>query len=429
MRGFIFYIPDDGTSQPPLPSSSVWDLGDNGAWKAKYGFPVYAVPSDIGQEMIRQSSLYSGNMTTVPYGHEISELPGIDPRDYVRLYTELHVSITTATLSYPILLVIIVAVLFVMVGITSAIMHLIWRFRRKSLRRRVANGDVNLEALGIKRLTVPREHITKLPLLIYTVEEETKLAPVLQLPPKNSSTTTTNFEHNVAREASNANRDSKYQELALPTVPILDDTFSDPDSVLSHKYLPYSQQTCPICLEDFESGTTPIRELPCGHIFHPECIDSFLNNNSSLCPMCKKSVLPKGYCATQITNAMVRRERNIRRLRSRIMVNDEGSYIEPDNLGNRMRRYLSQLWRTLLHSTALHGPDEDESITVPMEPQFAVMTTALAADTHLPVSGNSVPENPEPGLTRQEITQQRIQELTLRQPPDSDAIEARRSKG
>ena len=79
----------------------------------------------------------------------------------------------------------------------------------------------------------------------------------------------------------------------------------------------WSQSTCPICLDDFEPNETKVRELPCRHIFHPDCIDTFLLRNSSLCPMCKQSVLPKGDCPVKITNMMVRRERHISQMRER----------------------------------------------------------------------------------------------------------------
>ena len=44
--------------------------------------------------------------------------------------------------------------------------------------------------------------------------------------------------------------------------------------------------TCVICVEDYRIGER-VKELPCRHIFHPLCIDEWLNNHSSLCPLCK----------------------------------------------------------------------------------------------------------------------------------------------
>lgn len=418
MRGFIFYLPNNGTAQPPAISSPVWDLGDGGSWKSANGYPVYAVPSDIGQEMIHQSSLYSGNMTSVPYGHQISELPGIDPRDYVRIYSEIHVSAATQIPSLWVLLLAIVGILFLMLATTSSTMHLILRSRRKSLQRRVANGEVNLEALGIKRLTVPQEHIDKLPLFTYNLkDEDDNLPPASPRAKQNSTSTTTAVEHDDGSEGSyvSANRASKSQDLAAPLSPVsmIDDNVSSPNSILAHKYLPYSQPTCPICLDDFQSGTTAIRELPCGHIFHPDCIDSFLSNNSSLCPMCKKSVLPKGYCSTKITNAMVRRERNIRRLRSRVMINDEGGDVESDNVRNRMRQFRYNVRRVFLEMSTTPHHDMERTM-VPMEPQPVIMTNAMPANAHVSVLGNEVPESLAPGITRQDVARQRMRELAER---------------
>ena len=44
--------------------------------------------------------------------------------------------------------------------------------------------------------------------------------------------------------------------------------------------------TCAICVEDLTQGEM-VRVLPCDHVFHPRCIDEWLINHSSLCPLCK----------------------------------------------------------------------------------------------------------------------------------------------
>ena len=43
---------------------------------------------------------------------------------------------------------------------------------------------------------------------------------------------------------------------------------------------------CAICLCEFEKECD-ISELPCGHIFHPECISSWINKHPT-CPICRK---------------------------------------------------------------------------------------------------------------------------------------------
>lgn len=45
------------------------------------------------------------------------------------------------------------------------------------------------------------------------------------------------------------------------------------------------QTSCPICIEEFQAGET-LRQLPCHHQFHTECIVPWLDRHS-VCPMCK----------------------------------------------------------------------------------------------------------------------------------------------
>jgi len=46
---------------------------------------------------------------------------------------------------------------------------------------------------------------------------------------------------------------------------------------------------CCICIEDFETNELT-KVLPCGHGYHPACIDEWLTDHSDLCPMCKRSI-------------------------------------------------------------------------------------------------------------------------------------------
>ncbi|CAO0803659.1 unnamed protein product [Mucor circinelloides] len=57
---------------------------------------------------------------------------------------------------------------------------------------------------------------------------------------------------------------------------------------------------CAICLEDFVPGKNDIRILPCGHGFCVLCIDPWLTQKSTMCPICKWDCLPTD----------LRRERN-----------------------------------------------------------------------------------------------------------------------
>jgi hypothetical protein len=191
-------------------------------------------------------------------------------------------------------------------------MHWVQRRRRRRLRQRVTTGEVDLEVLGIKRLTVPQELLDKMPLYTYGTVR-----------PEREAITPRPAERNERNLSSRSSSPS-------PTIRPM------PALIRAHSYRPTAldQPTCPICLDDFvvadpstnEMGNT-VRELPCHHIFHPECVDAFLRDNSSLCPMCKKSCLPRGFCPKNVTNAMVRRERIMRRNRERGTVDENQSTV------------------------------------------------------------------------------------------------------
>lgn len=53
----------------------------------------------------------------------------------------------------------------------------------------------------------------------------------------------------------------------------------------------YIQQddNCAICFDNFEDNQI-IRQLPCSHRFHADCVDHWLLNSSSQCPMCRMNL-------------------------------------------------------------------------------------------------------------------------------------------
>ncbi|KAI1387921.1 uncharacterized protein F4822DRAFT_430669 [Hypoxylon trugodes] len=56
------------------------------------------------------------------------------------------------------------------------------------------------------------------------------------------------------------------------------------------------QQSCPTCTEDFLNDDN-VRWLPCGHIFHPRCIDPWFKGSAVTCPLwqvpqlCKRDIV------------------------------------------------------------------------------------------------------------------------------------------
>ena len=266
---FMFYHLDNNSSTPPPVSDPSWDLGDGGRWKAQNNFPVYAIPGLEGAIIIQELALYNGNSSN-PLIRDILAYEQFDQSDYVRLYTSFGTDGSSDLPSLWCFLLIVLGIVLLLIGITSFSMHFFQRRYRNALRRRVENGEVDLETLGIKRSTpVSQEEIDKLPTYIYIPSSD---AP-------NEKTT-------------------KPPTLSSPTssAPLPSQTF-------------YSQSSCTICLEDFIPNETKVRSLPCHHIYHPQCIDPHLSR-SSRCPVCMAQVLPRKN--EPITNAMVRAERRIR---------------------------------------------------------------------------------------------------------------------
>lgn len=60
---------------------------------------------------------------------------------------------------------------------------------------------------------------------------------------------------------------------------------------------------CPVCSENFTPGQL-LRVLRCGHQFHPPCVDPWLLERSSTCPMCRSdlSLTQKDIPVTDLTN-------------------------------------------------------------------------------------------------------------------------------
>ncbi|EXJ73197.1 uncharacterized protein A1O5_02957 [Cladophialophora psammophila CBS 110553] len=362
VRGAIFFQPGNSNEQPPPVSDRSWTLHDGGQWKSTNDYPVYALPGMLGSFLLNELALYSGNMSEVPFGSELVQI--YNPNDTIRLYARMDVNSTTGIPSLWVFLIIVLAILLAVVLMTSIVMHMIQRRQRRILQRRVANGEVDLEALGIKRLQVPQELLDKMPKYTYNTKTE---PDEINGDRSNEAVEPETVDTAHPEVEKSAQVDAKDVESAIAP------------AVVVHP-VAFSQSTCPICLDDFVSGETTVRELPCNHIFHPECIDPFLRDNSSLCPLCKKSSLPPGYCPVQVTNLMVRRERLMRRMRQR------SSAAEESSVASHMHRLPAPI-------LAITGRSV-RSISIPMvSPQIPVdqaRTTVASMDGPLARRRNTV---------------------------------------
>ncbi|CAI9100436.1 OLC1v1037545C1 [Oldenlandia corymbosa var. corymbosa] len=50
---------------------------------------------------------------------------------------------------------------------------------------------------------------------------------------------------------------------------------------------------CAVCMEGFKSGGAGGKQVPCGHVFHANCIDRWLSVQNS-CPLCRFSINTAG---------------------------------------------------------------------------------------------------------------------------------------
>ena len=59
--------------------------------------------------------------------------------------------------------------------------------------------------------------------------------------------------------------------------------------IVPYKSSKQFNETCPICLDEYKEGEN-VRQLSCDHVYHLSCIDPWLLEKSSQCPLCKTDV-------------------------------------------------------------------------------------------------------------------------------------------
>lgn len=195
------------------------------------------------------------------------------------------------------------------------------RRRRESPQRRLETDDSNSLEYNLHHLRVPPELLTRLPIFVYPFLND--VGPYehhgIGLEAGNEHTIKSEEEFHKRKSIQGPEEKQKLQQnspwregdvLVPEQSPKTNDartgTLLAPPAM--HENLPletgpgipcagqlkrlrHSQTTCAICLDDFVPAASTVRELPCGHIFHPQCIDVSLTQTSSLCPLCKKCVV------------------------------------------------------------------------------------------------------------------------------------------
>lgn len=222
--------------------------------------------------------------------------------------------------------------------------------RRENLRRRIEAGEADLEQLGLHQIKVPREIIDTIPVYIYAdlgalgetesqskhvgsndgssiqsdetherrVELDEKCTEIQMgrtTLERKEDETQANKEGKAENEKTEKENKESETRTNNPTVRRSHSSCPASPHPSHRSRLSYTQTMCAICLEEYESGTSVVRELPCGHIFHPQCIDTSLTQSSCLCPLCKKSVLPTDTYPVPVTNRTVHRDYMLHRSR------------------------------------------------------------------------------------------------------------------
>ena len=207
--------------------------------------------------------------------------------------------------------------------------QLLQRRRQEDIfRRELARlADPEAHAANVHQTTrsrrsrpkIPRETLDKIPQYIYypepsyppkaaeatdTATPEVEMTPMspstCEKDPKSSLSAADEPKEDPDRDENNNNESGlrfsfhlKKPEVAASKTATTDEEPEDDEERLRRRRqtLISTQTTCVICLDEFAGGLSIIRELPCNHIFHSKCIDTFLTRSSSLCPLCKRDVL------------------------------------------------------------------------------------------------------------------------------------------
>jgi len=350
---FIFFLPG-GTDVPPPSTNPTWSIDNNNQWITSNPYPIYAMSPALAQTVLTNAGKYSGNSDEIPNSAWLQQRYG--NQVYYRLLAHIDIDQANSLPNLWIFLVSILGILAITVGLTSLVLHCLQKRRRRDLERRVISGEVDLQALGLKRSRMPNDLLEKLPILKYKQYDTSRSDSFANI--------TDTIRTNPATTSAN-DWDITKDQHEIEEKPVI---------TQGTCRLKFDQPSCAICLEDYIDNHTKVRQLSCDHIFHPECIDEFLTQTSAMCPLCKKSTLPSGYCPPNITNAVVRRERQVR-TRTR----------------NASRRSRNQL------STQM-SPNDSESLHLAVTEPLNDVEMALRSETRVNHTTESpfLPASPQP---------------------------------
>lgn len=210
--------------------------------------------------------------------------------------------------------------------------QIVQKRRRENLQRRIEAGEADIEHLGLHQVKVSQEVLDTFPVYAYPDLEalsdrdlESRSGDIVSMQPLDKvgeepekSHKGSEMQIKTAEAVSDIRTGGKETQQGVSPnsgddIPAGSQNQTQITTPFFRNRLSHSQTTCAICLDDFVPHEAIVRELPCGHIFHVECIDTSLDQNSSLCPLCKKSVVPPGCYPVPVTNRMVHLDFMLRR--------------------------------------------------------------------------------------------------------------------
>ncbi|PLB46701.1 hypothetical protein P170DRAFT_219454 [Aspergillus steynii IBT 23096] len=329
-NALVFFIPSSNDTKPPAEDSSVWSLRDR-EWKRRNKYPVYAIPGPAGATIMRQLSWYSGNPNR---SHNDSTEFLQEGQGETRLFALINID--KGGKKMPSLwgfILAIVGTVLVLSVILLLCYQIVQKRRRESLQRRIEAGEADIEHLGLHQVKVSQEILDTFPVYAYPdlealsdrdVESRSgdgismqPLDKVEEEPEESHTESETQIRTDEAvGDIQKGGKEAEEQEVCpnqRDDISASSERQTPTTAPFFRNRLSHSQTTCAICLDDFVPNVAIVRELPCGHIFHVECIDTSLDQNSSLCPLCKKNVVPPGSYPVPVTNRMVHLDYMLRR--------------------------------------------------------------------------------------------------------------------